>query len=261
MSPAPGVSRGPGAARVGRVKFFYGPMDCGKSTLALQIDHNLARQGRQGLSLVRHDRSGSGRISSRIGIARRAVEVRGDTDVRAVVRRSWERGRPVDYLVVDEAQFLSPGQVEQLAELADEVCVDVYCFGISTDFRGELFAGARRLVELADELEPVQVEVLCWCGRPGRFNARVADGVVLRTGDTVFVADTVDGAPDGDVSGAGTGDSDASAAEVSSGGVNSDTTRTSTESATVRYQVLCRRHFRRGEVGPDPSGPGQLQLT
>ncbi|WP_007025820.1 thymidine kinase [Saccharomonospora iraqiensis] len=261
LSPAPGVSRGPGAARVGRVKFFYGPMDCGKSTLALQIDHNLARQGRQGLSLVRHDRSGSGRISSRIGIARRAVEVRGDTDVRAVVRRSWERGRPVDYLVVDEAQFLSPGQVEQLAELADEVCVDVYCFGISTDFRGELFAGARRLVELADELEPVQVEVLCWCGRPGRFNARVADGVVLRTGDTVFVADTVDGAPDGDVSGAGTGDSDASAAEVSSGGVNSDTTRTSTESATVRYQVLCRRHFRRGEVGPDPSGPGQLQLT
>nr|WP_269634173.1 thymidine kinase [Saccharomonospora halophila] len=260
MSPAPGGSRGP-AARVGRVKFFYGPMDCGKSTLALQIDHNLARQGRQGLSLVRHDRSGSGRISSRIGIARRAVEVRGDTDVRAVVRRSWERGRPVDYLVVDEAQFLSPGQVEQLAELADEVCVDVYCFGISTDFRGELFAGARRLVELADELEPVQVEVLCWCGRPGRFNARVADGVVLRTGDTVFVADTVGGVPDGTVSGSGTPDAGGSRADSSSGGVNSDTTRTSTESATVRYQVLCRRHFRRGEVGPDPSGPGQLQLT
>lgn len=258
LSPVPGGSRGPAAARVGRVKFFYGPMDCGKSTLALQIDHNLARQGRQGLSLVRHDRSGSGRISSRIGIARRAVEVRGDTDVRAVVRRSWERGRPVDYLVVDEAQFLSPGQVEQLAELADEVCVDVYCFGISTDFRGELFAGARRLVELADELEPVQVEVLCWCGRPGRFNARVADGVVLRTGDTVFVADTVRGVPDGD---APDGDVDGSGADFSSGGVNSDTTRTSTESATVRYQVLCRRHFRRGEVGPDPSGPGQLQLT
>ncbi|EHK80182.1 thymidine kinase [Saccharomonospora azurea SZMC 14600] len=213
--------------------------------MALQIDHNLARQGRQGLLLVRHDRSGAAQISSRIGITRRALEVEVDTDVRALVRQAWERGKHVDYLIVDEAQFLSSEQVEQLTDLADEACIDVYCFGIATDFRSELFAGARRLFELADELQPVQVEVLCWCGRPGRFNARVRDGVVLRTGDTVYVADTAPSTP-------GTG---------SVGEVNSDTTRSSTETATVRYQVLCRRHFRLGEVGPDASGPGQLQLA
>ncbi|KHF43445.1 thymidine kinase [Saccharomonospora viridis] len=244
LSPVPGTVRRRELPMTGKVKFSYGPMDCGKSTLALQIDHNLARQGRQGLLLVRHDRSGNAQITSRIGITRQALEVEADTDVRAVVRQAWERGKHVDYLIVDEAQFLSPEQVEQLAELADESCIDVYCFGIATDFRSVLFPGAQRLFELADELQPVQVEVLCWCGRPGRFNARVADGVVLRTGDTVFVADTVPNPDSG-----------------STGEVNSGPTRSSTELATVRYQVLCRRHFRLGEVGPDASGQGQLQLA
>jgi thymidine kinase len=89
-----------------------------------------------------------------------------DTDVCAIVRDEWTRGMHVDYLIVDEAQFLSSVQVDQLAELADDVGLDVYCFGIATDFRSQLFPGTRRLFELADELQPVQVEVLCWCGHP-----------------------------------------------------------------------------------------------
>lgn len=246
LSPVPGADRLRERPVVGRIRFNYGPMDCGKSTLALQIDHNLARQGRQGLLLVRHDRSGSAQITSRIGIARQAHDVRSDTDLRLVVREAWIAGRHVDYVIVDEAQFLSPTQVEQLAELADELRIDVYCFGIATDFRSELFPGARRLFELADELQPVQVEVLCWCGLPGRFNARVRDGEVLRTGDTVFVADTTSGEDTG---------------EGSASEVNFDSTRTQSDITTVRYQVLCRRHYRLGELGPSASQQGQLRLT
>lgn len=237
--PTDALSVAPGAAGRrppvrGLLRFCYGPMDCGKSTLALQIDHNHARQGRRGLLLVRHDRSGAPRITSRIGITRTALEVAADTDLRQLIRQQWVAGLHVDYLVVDEAQFLSPAQVEQLAELADEVLIDVYCFGIATDFRSRLFPGARRLFELADELQPVQVDVLCWCGAPGRFNARVRDGEVVREGDTVVVADVVEAAT---------------------------SSRQEAESTTLRYQVLCRRHFRLGDLGPGAGRWGQLRLT
>ena len=195
------------------LKFFYGPMDCGKSTLALQIDHNHARQGRHGMLLVRYDRSGRPTITTRVGLSREAVEVTDDTDVRLLVQEQWAAGRPLDYLIVDEAGFLTEEHVDQLAELVDDRHVDVYCFGLATDFRARLLPGAKRLFELADELQPVHVEVLCWCGRPGRLNARIVGGRVVREGDTVVVGDTGSGA------------------------------------AEVRYQVLCRTHHRRGDLG------------
>ncbi|CAL9477527.1 Thymidine kinase [Actinosynnema sp. ALI-1.44] len=221
--PAAGARRG--VTPTGRLRFFFGPMDCGKSTLALQIDHNQARQGRSGLLLVRHDRSGTPSITSRMGLARHAIEVHEDMDLCSLVRTHWSQGTRVDYLIVDEAQFLHPAQVDQLAELADDAQLDVYCFGLATDFRSTLFPGSARLFELADELNAIQVEVLCWCGHPGRFNARVHDGDVVRAGDTVLVADTA----------------------------------ATTEE--VRYQVLCRRHYRTGDLGPTAVDSRQLSLT
>ncbi len=218
----------------GVVHFFHGPIDCGKSTLALQIDHNQTRQGRRGFLLTRHDRSGTPQISSRMGLVRDATEVGADTDLRVLVRARWATGVGVDYLVVDEAQFLSPEQVAQLGELADDNQVDSYCFGIATDFRGQLFPGAQRLMELADEVTPVQVEVLCWCGASGRFNARVVDGRFARHGDTVVVADTVTDPVSDDGSDA--------------------------HPVTVRYQVLCRRHHRLGQLAPAGQQSEQLPL-
>jgi thymidine kinase len=212
------------------LKFFYGPMDCGKSTLALQIDHNHARQGRAGMLLVRYDRSGRPSITTRVGLTRPAVEVADDTDLRVLVQEQWAAGHRLDYLVVDEAGFLRPEHVDQLAELVDDRHVDVNCFGLATDFRTQLLPGAKRLFELADELLPVHVEVLCWCGQPGQLNARVIDGRVVREGDTVVVGDT---APNPDA-------------------VPEDV-------APVRYQVLCRVHHRRGDLGGDV-GRGQLTL-
>jgi thymidine kinase len=230
--PAAGDRRGyPAPAHL---RFFHGPMDCGKSTLALQVDHNQSRQGREGLLLTQGDRSASPRISSRVGLQRPALEIDGDTDLRLVVRDRWAGGHRVDYLIVDEAQFLAAEQVDQLAELVDESHVDVYAFGLTTDFRTQLFPGTRRLLELADDVQRIQVEVLCWCGLPGLLNARVVDGAMVHEGATVVVADTTPSGPPGVVP-------DRAAAEV-------------------RYQVLCRRHHLRGQLGPMATGPGQLAL-
>ncbi|WP_422392140.1 thymidine kinase [Nakamurella antarctica] len=229
--PAAGSRRG--AITTGQVKYYYGPMDCGKSTLALQMDHNHSRQGRRGLLLTKMDRSRKAQISSRMGITRDAVEVDDDMDLADLVRQSWASGRRVDYLIIDEAQFFTPEQVEQLAQLADDVQVDIYAFGIATDFRGKLFPASARWFELADEVLPLQVEVLCWCGRPGRFNARIVDGVVVRDGETVVVADVLSSDPDQP--------SDA-------------------VTPSVHYQVLCRTHHRSGDLGPS-SGEGTLPLA
>jgi thymidine kinase len=245
--PAAGIGRSRLAG--GAVKFFYGPMDCGKSTLALQLDHNHASQGRHGLLLTRLDRSGPARISSRMGLSRPAVEVDDDMDLGALVRRCWAQGRRVDYVIVDEAQFFTPVQVEQLAQLADDAQVDIYAFGIATDFRGRLFAGSARLFELADAVLPLQVEVLCWCGRIGRFNGRVIDGHLVRDGATVLVADTVpvqDGSTGASPDGAAR--SAVQAADVTGLG---NTRGDASDRPTVRYQVLCRAHHRSGQLGPD----------
>jgi thymidine kinase len=213
--PADGSARG--RLRGGIVRFFHGPMDCGKSTLALQLDYNHARQGRHGLLLTRLDRAGPARISSRMGLEKPAIEVTDDMDLEQLVLRRAADDRHVDYVIADEAQFFASEQIDQLARLADDADIDIYAFGITTDFRGRLFVGTARLLELADEVSAVQVEVLCWCGRPGRFNGRIVDGTLVREGATVVVADT----------------------ELA-------------DRRQVRYQVLCRRHHRSGELGRAP---------
>lgn len=199
-----------------KLKFFHGPMDCGKSTLALQMDYNHSRQGRRGLVLTRNDRSLAAKVTTRIGLAREAIEVTDELDLVDLVRERWAAGARVDYLICDEACFYTVAQVEQMADLVDIHDVDVFAFGLATDFRARLFPASERLFELADEVARLQVEVLCWCGREGQLNARVVDGVVAREGEQVVIGDTV--AEPGIVE--------------------------------VRYQVLCRRHYRSGDLGP-----------
>lgn len=213
LSPAC-LAAGDGRLRHGAaLKFFWGPMDCGKSTMALQMNYNHARQGRRGLVLTRIDRSLGPQVTTRIGLAHTAIEVTDDLDLRALVQGRWSDGARVDYVICDEASFYTVEHVEQMAELVDRYDVDVFAFGLATDFRSCLFPAAQRLFELADEVTRIPVEVLCWCGRQGQLNARVVDGRVVREGEQVVIGDTVD-------------------------------------QGRVRYQVLCRRHHRAGDLGP-----------
>ena len=118
-----------------------------------------ARQGRRGLVTTRIDRSLGPQVTTRIGLAHSAVEVTDTLDLRALVRDTWAEGVRIDYLICDEASFYDVAHVEQMAELVDGYDVDVYAFGLATDFRSCLFPAARRLFELADEVARIQVEV------------------------------------------------------------------------------------------------------
>jgi thymidine kinase len=169
--------------------FFTGTMDCGKSTLALQMDHNRSARGRRGVVFTRDDRAGEGVLSSRLGLSTAAVEVRPGIDVFTYVKRAVEQDPQIDYVICDEAQFLDPEQVEQLALIVDELGLDVFAFGITTDFRTKLFPGSQRLIELADRIEILQVETVCWCGARATHNARTVDGSMVVEGEQKVVGD------------------------------------------------------------------------
>lgn len=221
--------------------FFAGTMDCGKSTLALQMDHNHRARGRAGLIFTQHDRSGEAQITSRLGLAVQAREVTDALDLRASIVEHLSAGGRVDYLICDEAQFYTGAQIEQLARLVDEMGIDVYCFGITSDFRTELFPGSKRLIELADRVQGLQVEALCWCGSRATHNARIVDGVMVTSGEQVVVGDTAREPDDSDPTVIG---SEAiSGVDGAEGTERTEDIQGAQASAPVEYEVLCRRHY------------------
>lgn len=196
------------------LRFSFGTMGSGKSTMALQIHHNLASRELYGLLLTTLDREGA-QVTSRLGVAARAIEVVPDLDLYQLAVDAW----PLHYMVCDEVQFYTAAQCDQLARAVDDLGVDVFAFGLITDFRGELFAGTKRMLEVADERVPMQVEARCWCGARATHNARVVNGEITYVGETIVVGDTEE-----------------PGAQPLFGDV-------------VRYELLCRRHYSSGELG------------
>jgi thymidine kinase len=189
-------------------------MDSGKSTLALQVDHNHRTRGRAGRVFTSRDRAGESRLSSRLGLEVDAIEVTPDLNFWFFVVDSLTQGGQIDYLVCDEAQFYTRDHIDQLAKIVDELSIDVFAFGILTDFRSRLFEGSARLVELADRVHTLQVEALCWCGQRATHNARTENGEMVTEGEVIVVGDVDDEDPD-------------------------------RPEPSIGYEVLCRRHHRR----------------
>jgi len=194
------------------LRFFYGTMGSGKSTQALQINHNLRSRGLRTVLITQHDRS-VGRVSSRIGASQEAIIIEANTDLFQLAadqagahnkpdkqgkQNKQDRGAggggsspgPLHALICDEAQFYDPRQIEQLARVVDDLEIDVYAFGLLTSFQGELFPGSSRLLELADERNELQVEMRCFCGRRATHNARLINGVQVYDGALKVIGDT-----------------------------------------------------------------------
>lgn len=196
------------------LRFSFGTMGSGKSTLALQIHHNMSSRGVPGLLLTKLDRDGS-QVTSRLGVSAPAIEMKPGLNLFELAKANL----PLQFVVCDEAQFCTVEQCDQLAQVVDELNIDVFAFGLITDFKGLLFEGTKRMLEIADQRIEMQVEARCWCGQRATNNARLVNGEVVYEGETVVVGDT-----------------DKTMNEPLFGD-------------EIRYELLCRRHYQCGQLG------------
>lgn len=159
---------------------FYGAMGSSKTADALMKRYNYQEKGMNAALLKPklENRDGEKIIRSRIGLQ---AECEFVEDFLESVKKD---GKPsYDAIIVDEAQFLSRNQIDNLADIVDKYDIPVLCYGLRTDFQSNAFPGSARLLELADEL--IETSTVCWCGRKARFNARVCDGHIVRDGAQV----------------------------------------------------------------------------
>ncbi len=170
-----------------KLYFNFSTMNAGKSTVLLQASHNYIERGMQTYLMTADldDRAGQGRIASRIGIGVDADTFTRGEDLFSKIEKRLSAG-PCACVFIDEAQFLEPEQVWQLARAVDDLKVPIMTYGLRVDFQGELFPGSAALLALADEMR--EVRTICWCGKKATMVVRQDEnGQVLTDGDQVQV--------------------------------------------------------------------------
>ena len=171
-----------------KLYFYYSAMNAGKTTTLLQSAHNYRERGMRVaiLTPALDHRAGSGTVASRIGLSAEAVGFGPDDDLEARVRADIAAHGPLHCVLVDEAQFLSRSQVWQLSEVVDALRIPVLCYGLRTDFRGELFEGSRYLLAWADEL--TEIKTICHTGKKATMTVRVDEaGRAVQDGPQVEI--------------------------------------------------------------------------
>ncbi len=175
--------------RIGKLYFRYGTMGSAKTAMLLTSAYNFEERGISYMCMkpVIDTRDNKNVIRSRIGIERVCSWIFSDTNLYLVIRELLEQGNELpEWILVDEAQFLSPDQVDQLSAVVDDFGCNVICYGLRTDFRSHLFDGSRRLFEIADSIE--EVKSTCNCGRKTIVNARIdSNGEMLTEGEQVEI--------------------------------------------------------------------------
>jgi thymidine kinase len=171
---------------VAKLYFYYSTMNAGKSTSLLQSSHNYRERGMHTLVYTAElDQRGGGKVHSRIGLASEARRFGPATGLYREIELEHGRQR-VSCVLLDEAQFLTRQQVDDLAMVVDRLSIPVLCYGLRTDFRGELFEGSARLLAIADEL--AELKTICHCGRKATMVVRIgADGRAEREGSQVEI--------------------------------------------------------------------------
>lgn len=175
--------------RTGKLYFRYGTMGSAKTALLLTTAYNFEERGMSYLCLkpVIDTREKDNVIRSRIGIERKCLWIYPHTDIYILAKEEIRKRRStIDWLLIDEAQFLSEAQVDQLSRVVDDFASNVICYGLRTDFQSHLFEGSRRLFEIADTID--EIKSTCSCGRKTIINARIgANGDFVEEGAQVEI--------------------------------------------------------------------------
>jgi thymidine kinase len=172
---------------VAQLYFYYSSMNAGKSTALLQSAYNYEERDMRPfiMSAALDDRYGLGKVTSRIGLAAEAQLFNAKDDLYSILKIENLK-KPLDCILIDESQFLSREQVKQLTLVVDQLNIPILCYGIRTDFRGELFPGSQYLLAWADKL--VELKTVCYCGRKATMVVRMdGDGMVIKDGDQVVI--------------------------------------------------------------------------
>ena len=170
-----------------KLYFYYSSMNAGKSTILLQSSYNYQEMGMRTMlfTAALDDRYGTRKISSRIGLEAEADLFGRDDDLYAQVKRRHKQ-EGIACVLVDEAQFLTKGQVEQLTDVADHLSIPVIAYGLRTDFQGQLFPGSERLLAIADEMR--EVKTICRCGKKATMVLRLDEnGRAVKDGEQVVI--------------------------------------------------------------------------
>ena len=175
--------------RTGKLYFRYGTMGSAKTALLLTQAYNFEERGMRYVCLkpIIDTRETGNVIRSRIGIERECTWIYADTNIYELAQDIFERSMTiVDWILVDEAQFLTADQVDQLARIVDDFGSNVICYGLRTDFQSHLFEGSRRLFEIADTID--EIKSTCNCGRKTIVNARTdSRGNIITEGQQVEI--------------------------------------------------------------------------
>ena len=167
-----------------KLYFFYGAMNSGKTTRILQCAFNYEEQGMKPIIMKpKVDTKGNEYITSRIGSKRKVDHlIESNENIYDYIVEKYTN---VDLIIIDEAQFLSERQVNGLMDVVIDLNIPIMCYGLRTDFMGNSFPGARRLLDIAHEL--TEIKTICECGKKAMFNVRLIDGKVQTEGDSVAI--------------------------------------------------------------------------
>lgn len=169
-----------------KLYYVYGTMNVSKSASLLMKAHSFENNNIPFICIKSSiDDRDKGIIKSRVGIERECLSIGVKDDIYRIIKVYNNPNEPLKWILVDESQFLTSEQVDQLAKIVDELNINVMCYGLRTDFKTKLFDGSRRLFELADNIE--EMKVSCKCGRKAIINARVDDnGNIVNEGEQIM---------------------------------------------------------------------------